>query len=454
MEHTNDAEENFHRVIHDNFKYAFNSPKPTVTGFPTPFSRPYLTKKDPKNCAVSVNELNNSTEFSTNTSSFTPIETISLPLQNIGNTEANHVGTSCTLNDMNVHPSSVLNFENFANEFLLAPPEQFRDFLLESPAALSFWQSKTPAKTPLKFSSHNYSSINNTNVNTPLQNIDVNLMFNSGTKSIVSPKKYLTLTPYGRKVLTDIGTPYARMLASSNSALVDFQKARKEQQVKTPKVCETEKSVLISTDMITCDKSPGVIDDDLGRDGILEYGSSPTTIQLNSSVTKSAREKLGCSPEVHRHHDPNIDDRLFNITVSPTPKLSNVSNIIKVPELPKMGSFKSDIPQLIGSKLKSKTKAKTKLLNLQQPLVSQDINRFSLSPTLKQRQFSNSTHTQVTNQVQQPKFQIIVTDATTFNASGRILTTNKRKLKRSKSTIVSSEVDSHKKRKKNCTSSQ
>ncbi|CAI6902730.1 ANM_collapsed_G0054120.mRNA.1.CDS.1 [Saccharomyces cerevisiae] len=115
------------------------------------------------------------------------------------------------------------------------------------------------------------------------------LMFNQPLPT--SPSKRfssLSLTPYGRKILNDVGTPYAKALISSN-------RQRNKQDI---------------------------------------YGSSPTTIQLNSSITKSI-SKLDNSriPVLTSRSDnildSNVDDQLFDLgltrlPLSPTPNCNSL----------------------------------------------------------------------------------------------------------------------------------
>ncbi|SCW01444.1 LAFE_0D12706g1_1 [Lachancea fermentati] len=391
MEQTNDEEALF-RVISENLKYAFNSPIPTTTQFPTPYSQNHIAPHHSEPPLQNQNENQSIVENSI--------------LQ--GNS-----GTG-TLSDMNVQPSSVLQL---SNEFLLASPEQFKEFLFESPARLNLLH-KTPAKTPLRF--FNSTAVTSSQQQqaqiTPLRNIDINLMFNSKNKPRTSSpsKRYLSLTPYGKRVLNDIGTPYAKMLASSNSALVDFHKARKDSTKTTFTPLKNRQSR--STRSLNSNHNEEGFSSDIeeatDRDG--DCGSSPTTIQLNSSVTKSTRDKLGPisskeSPvfsSKYAEREPNIDETLFEVEklpLSPTPKPQSSDldvTSIKIPELPKMGSFKSERSLSVANGTKKVSK-------------------------------------------KQPKFQIIVTDANSFNSTkGTVMggDTNGRKrkpgLKRSQSELT------------------
>ncbi|SCU98222.1 LAMI_0F13608g1_1 [Lachancea mirantina] len=430
----NSEEEAFFRVISENMKYAFNSPLPTTTQFPTPYSQAqiHLDAADASTDAAGA-----SRDVSRDSSG--PLPENRTNAGPGGGSGAGAAGSAAGLADMSVHPSSVL----LNGEFLLNSPEQFKDFLFDSPAGLNLMH-KTPAKTPLRFfngsahSSGKGSSLQFQNTlqppaiqqqATPLRNIDVNLMFNPRNKaSSTSPsKRYLSLTPYGKRVLTDIGTPYTRMLASSNSALVDFQRARKD----VSQVLQTPQPAKKRRESTTTDNDDPELE---------EYGSSPTTIQLNSSVTKSARDKLGpignrargresgsvanCSVSQSslKSHETNIDERLFELEklpLSPTPKPSSFEmdvTALKIPELPKMGSFRSE--------------------------------RSASTPTIAGATTtvgSSGNHTNKKTSRRQPKFQIIVTDATSFNsAKGTVMggegAMRRRKpvLKRSQSEMVMS----------------
>ncbi|CUS20852.1 LAQU0S01e16072g1_1 [Lachancea quebecensis] len=436
MEPSND-EEAFFRVISENMKYAFTSPIATTTQFPTPYSQAH-------------NNTNSHNQESERARTHSENQSM---MENSMLTGSN--GAS-SLSDVNVQPSSVLQL---GNEFMLTSPEQFREFLFESPAGINLLH-RTPAKTPLRFfnssaivsssqsqsqqSQQGQSSLPQQATNgplqsqiTPLRNIDVNLMFNSRNKqthnSSSPSKRYLSLTPYGKRVLSDIGTPYAKLLASSNSALVDFQRARKDvQKSVSPEGSNLQHRGNSNTNKrLSSDLGPGPgchkgsllpESDDEIESGVDDCGSSPTTIQLNSSVTKSARDKLGSigsireknitnsdlGPSSEDEHETNIDERLFEmekLPLSPTPKPSKCTDLdvtrIKIPELPKMGSFKSERSSSVPNTAKKTAK-------------------------------------------KQPKFQIIVTDANSFNSTrgtvmGGDAISKKRKpaLKRSQSEIVS-----------------
>lgn len=384
-----------------------------------------------------------------------------------------------TLEDMNMQPSTVLQFNNnFPNEFLLASPEQLKEYLFESPGAFNLFH-KTPAKTPLRFvtdskdmninltsntksntssnlihlftsgngkndeqdkrstASNDFGMMNNFQdaflSRTPLEKIDINLMFNQSNilSNSVSPSKKvsMSLTPYGRRILNEMGTPFSKTFNSTNSALVDFQRARmdintneqpvqsspddkenlnartlknklsltpnnkkkgrqprakltrknlKKNNKKNEKSNRTTNSKTIinhipsmdsnkngrlkktSNTNLPYEKNGNHFENDNDNDNDFEadnniYGSSPTTIQLNSSVTKSI-SKLDNNriPNLKNMNliDERLGDKLFdlnarNIPLSPTPKSSFSSNkldidTLKIPELPKMGSFRSD----------------------------------------------------------------------------------------------------------------
>lgn len=509
-----DADATFFKVISENLKYAFNSPLPT-TQFPTPYSNQThqqqqqpLQQQQSQNSNMNLNQEGsigeNGANDAGNDSSL--VENSMLAGLPMG------IATGPSgepLSDMNMQPSSVLQFGNsFSNEFLLASPEQFREFLLDSPAGFNLFH-KTPAKTPLRFvtdskdgrnsnsdenddngtssiqedlnggnssgggdlfgivasknnNSHstrtnttvsnsnqgsNSSSddngdtnnmghldgssgirpitttdvIGNENTQTPLKSIDLNLMFNSNQLTASSPSKKLSvsLTPYGRRVLNDVGTPYAKnALISSNSALADFQKARKH----NVKLQSTPPTTLGSSNHRSMERNktasacgPLYRDHDPlappqeenDENGV--YGSSPTTIQLNSSVTKSTIKlepgraapfnKLDSSTN-NSGNSNSIGGRLFvndedRLPLSPTPKCHNINagndnGLLKIPELPKMGSFKSDSS--------------------------------SLSSASSNMSHHNSNHNHNSkpgkvkkNTKKQPKFQIIVANTQKFN---------------------------------------
>ncbi|SCU82300.1 LAFA_0C10374g1_1 [Lachancea sp. 'fantastica'] len=485
---TNNEEEAFFRVISENMKFAFTSPVPTMQ-FPTPYSQqqqqqqqllqaPHTTHPDQQQSqmplfsnARGINTTDGSKRDEMQHGEHSMVE----------NSMLGGAQGAGKLSDINMQPSSVLQL---GNEFMLTSPEHFKEFLFESPAGFNLWH-RTPAKTPLRFfnstagaptSNDQQGGANNAqglpNTATPLKNIDVNLMFNSKDKmaptSSSSPsKRYLSLTPYGKRILSDIGTPYAKLLASSNSALVDFQKARKDVAHSSPNL---NNGSLPNLSKVTPRKRIGSAmspNEKLGDSAVhrlsrrslaaakarrnslspkvggqAEYsdpedcGSSPTTIQLNSSVTKPARNKLGFvgapppmpfQEEGSSEGESNdIDSRLFEmgkLPLSPTPKPASCNDTdvtqIRIPELPKMGSFRSDVS------------------SSSQPTTTKKVVR------------------------KQPKFQIIVTNANSFNSTrgtvmGGEAGSKKRKpaLKRSQSEIVSAgdSINTKRKSKKQRTS--
>lgn len=454
----NQTDINFYKVMTENMKYAFHSPIPTTTQFPTPYS----TNQIQDGHLQVPNRQNKIGSKSEGDSSL--IENSMLPGVNMG-APTNHTGLKGeTLNDINMQPSSALQCGNFPNEFLLASPEQFREFLLESPGGLNLF-NKTPAKTPLRFftdsntgGSAGFQGSNNLfgtnlgslsksrNSQTPLRNIDLNLMFNSNQMSISSsPSKgySVSLTPYGKKVLNEIGTPYAKNLVSSNSAFADFQKARKDtvRLQKTPdtaskyasmdKVMETPRDSSFKVKHISLTNAilQDINDNEQSTDTI--YGSSPTTIQLNSSVTKSSAKLDSNRIQLISHgiDNSNIDSQLFNLEmgvlpISPTPKNHNSHiDALRIPELPKMGSFTSERSLSITSTMSTKSTTST-------------VRTGKIKKTIKK----------------QPKFQIIVSNAHKFNTTkgfipNNVFKTNKKssgKLKRTRSLVVSPSVDSNK----------
>ncbi|SCU79831.1 LAME_0B00540g1_1 [Lachancea meyersii CBS 8951] len=471
---SNIEEEAFFRVISENMKFAFTSPVPTTMQFPTPYSQQQQQQQLLQGHQQHGDHQQPSSQLlfgtgrgSTATDGQKHAEQAQVENQSmVENSMLAEGPGAAKLSDVNMQPSSVLQL---SNEFMLTSPEQFKDFLFESPAGFNLWH-RTPAKTPLRFFNGSAAGTTSSSADqqgqlgnaqpapsaaTPLRSIDVNLMFNSRDKtapaSSSSPsKRYLSLTPYGKRILSDIGTPYAKLLASSNSALVDFQKARKDVSRASPNLRNVN---LPNLTKITPNKSiyqsispnRGRRDDTAHRRGrhtraaekpqreptaqenrddqdesdAEDCGSSPTTIQLNSSVTKPTRNKLGfigAPPPMPFQEDGsseeesnNIDSRLFEMAklpLSPTPKPASCNNMdvtqINIPELPKMGSFKSETS---ASSLPSTAKKVTR---------------------------------------KQPKFQIIVTNANSFNSTrgtvmGGETGSKKRKpgLKRSQSEIVS-----------------
>lgn len=499
-----DADATFFKVISENLKYAFNSPLPT-TQFPTPYSN--QTQQQGAGHFHHNQQQQRAQQQSTH--GVTEHGMAGQPQATDGNSDSSLVENSMLaglppgvsagpsgepLSDMNMQPSSMLQFgNNFSNEFLMASPEQFREFLLESPAGFNFFH-KTPAKTPLRFvtdakegddmfntndnndnrdtennndagNSNNNIHLNPTcgagttssdnNTQTPLRSIDLNLMFNSNqmpTSSSPSKKFSVSLTPYGRRVLNDMGTPYAKNLLSSNSALADFQKARKH----NVKLQSTPPTTLGSYHHRSIERAKGVLnnqnvssfyrDHDLlaptreENDENDVYGSSPTTIQLNSSVTKSTIKLEPCRVPPLTKVNTNIDEQLFSndedrLPVSPTPKChsnssSSTMDTLRIPELPKMGSFKSDS------------------------------NILTSAASNASHQHHNSRQGKVKKSTKkQPKFQIIVANTQKFN----VPTVNQRSskkngggLKRSQSLLSGSSVSniSNKSQQRNGTNNQ
>lgn len=542
-----DADATFFKVISENLKYAFNSPLPT-TQFPTPYSNQTQQQQQQQQQENQYSMTGNSSQqnqhqnqnqglmgqigASDGNSDSSLVENSMLAGLPTGVTTG---PTGEPLNDMNMQPSSVLQFGNaFSNEFLLASPEQFKEFLLDSPAGYGFFH-KTPAKTPLRFVtdakddsvgqansnsgsgsgdlfgavdaklynknnasdssgsatttntkmtisnnnqgnkngevrddstgdnnnandiSHldgsgvippiNSGSANSDNTQTPLRGIDLNLMFNSNQLTASSPSKKfsVSLTPYGRRVLNDMGTPYAKnAVISSNSALADFQKARKH----NVKLQTTPPTSLGSYHHRSLEKNKNGSSGKLGflyrdRDPLAPtqeendendvYGSSPTTIQLNSSVTKSTIKlepgKVPSLNKIESSNSNNIEEQIFpndedRLPVSPTPKChnnssnSNNTGSLRIPELPKMGSFKSES----SSSLPASTPSNTS---------------------------HNNTHSTRTGKVKkntkkQPKFQIIVANTQKFNVPTMNQKSSKKNggLKRSQSLLSNSSTSS------------
>lgn len=454
-----DADASFFKVISENLKYAFNSPLPT-TQFPTPYSnqtqqqggghfhhhnqqqQQQQQSQQQQAHGVAEHGIAGRTQAADGNSDSSLVENSMLA----GLPSGVPAGPSGEpLSDMNMQPSSMLQFgNNFSNEFLLASPEQFREFLLDSPAGFNFFH-KTPAKTPLRFvtdakgggdmfDNENNGNVgtgdsndnangglgpdnNENNTQTPLRNIDLNLMFNSNQMTSSSPSKKfsVSLTPYGRRVLNDMGTSYAKNLLSSNSALADFQKARKHNvklQTTPPnslgsyhhRSIERAKSGLNNQNMNSFYRDHDALaptreendENDL-------YGSSPTTIQLNSSVTKSTIKIEPSRIPPLSKVNTNIDEQLFSndddrLPVSPTPKCHNNSSsttmdTLRIPELPKMGSFKSDSSLLTSAASNASHQhhhlrhGKVKKSNKKQPkfqIIVANTQKFNV-PTMSQR---------------------------------------------------------------------
>ncbi|QLG73131.1 hypothetical protein HG535_0E02150 [Zygotorulaspora mrakii] len=481
----NDSDANFFKVISENLKYAFQSPLPN-TQFPTPYSH----QQQHQDQQHHSNGGENSSSLLENSMM------AGLQVGSAHNEMANAHVSGEPLNDKDMQPSSVLQFgNNFPNEFLLTSPEQFREFLFESPGAGFNLVHKTPAKTPLRFFSNsngggnaengdsltpnglfgNPSSIKSSKdynmgktMQTPLRNIDLNLMFNSNQMAVSSSpskKLALSLTPYGRKILNGIGTPYAKTLLSSNSALADFQKARKIQSTpptmkkatETPHaqshiaasddlddeklnnfVLKMSENIKNNYDFADVNLSSRSKNQDSNKEDLNDqdpdaqddiYGSSPTTIQLNSSVTKSTT-KLGANkmPLLAREIiDSNNEGEMYKVEenrlpLSPTPKYHKSASsldALNIPELPKMGSFKSERTLSISSSRSTSSKDNRSSGN--------SIINFKPNKVKKSSK-------------KQPKFQIIVANTQKFSVP-----TNNQKntkkfggLKRSQSLLVNS----------------
>lgn len=558
--HGEDLEAHLLHVFSENMKYFAsplgNSIQPTAGGngvksFPTPYSRVQSSADNScaSNAEVAVANGRNgnagSSPFLDN--SILPMNTTMTTALGEGSaTKQLQHGAEPSLDDINLQPSSVFNNalnqqpsvrisgppgnnvrsqgnghgmlidpnsagpQNGNCEFL-ASPEQLREFLLDSPnfSLLNNNNTKTPAKTPLKFLNSsaqiNWDLLNSTsstkflysNSNrTPLRRIDQNVLTFNNMPSSVSPyrekKDALNffgtnstgLTPFAKR---EIGNDFdPSNIQTSNSALADFQRARKDTMGlslnSTPNVASIRKnknSFLMKTP--NNNKSPSKLSklgnipnftnrDDENKENNI-YGSSPTTIQLNSSVTKSPlkidHSRLNIIPsqeqknlpaknrqlKAGKQSDYNIDDRLLlfdrdsgvlkhddedsklAIPLSPTPISHNKSNIaldaknrpiLPIPELPKMGSFKSD----------SMATA---------PKV------FNTVPNNSQKAMkSKSKDGKVKKKIKkQPKFQIIVSNAHKFNVtkssttlqSGAKGPTNSKKanLQRSASTLTTNQ---------------
>lgn len=327
-------------------------------------------------------------------------------------------------------------------------------------------------------------------------------MFNSYMPNSASPSKKLSmsLTPYGRKILNDMGTPYItkNMINSSNSALVDFQKARKDtivnmstptfdarsplqqqhfeqQQQKTP----SQKLRLIKNGQVipnlqkyynhnnintSAEKNNiniGKFYTNINNNNMNmnnkenEYDSSPTTIQLHSSVTKSLPKMShmnggnGKIPVLTRNISMLDENTMDLSNLSPTPKsnllngndlngnLMNTIDILPIPELPKMGSFKSnkststltsiDIPNhkksssILTSSLDKTFHHSTSTLILQPNLVKSNSMNVNNSSSGKGKNL-NATNSKIkknkvkkTGKNKEPKFQIFVSSIHKFN---------------------------------------
>ncbi|CCE65801.1 hypothetical protein TPHA_0N00200 [Tetrapisispora phaffii CBS 4417] len=479
-------------------KHTFNSPLPTTTQFPTPYSTIQINNMMSNGKDMDFNDgVNNNRSNGNTNNNANNHKTNNIDSSLIENSMLPGVNKNGILSNMNLQPSLALNLTNYnnnnaatdtntnfsnnnnsnsnniPNEFLLASPEQFKEFLLESPYLNLNLFNKTPAKTPLRFFAESVSSNKNstsngngnnlfgnivtgTNSNTPLKNMDLNLMFNSNLLAMTS-------SPYEKRIMNDIGTPYAKNTISSNSAFTDFQKARKDSiksQQRTPnQSLRTSNSKLSKKN---CYDESDIKNSD-NKENTDIYGSSPTTVQLNSSVTKST-SKLNSQniPKLlvndncitgtvfknnnNNHEMTNIDERLFDmemnvnmLPVSPTPKKHNFTmnheQDIRIPELPKMGSFTSEKSLSITPRFTNKP---TKAMN------NLDVNTYlsNVIPSNTNTLPSNSSNKVVKKTKKQAKFQIIVSNAHRFNASqgyppnASIKGNKKPKLKRTRSLVV------------------
>lgn len=530
-----DTDTNFFKVLAENLKYSINSPTPN-TQFPTPYS----SNQDPNK---NLNNISHSQQQQNSMDSSILESSINVGLYSGRNQQTNDNGNSSnnnkplsttdptvdllntdgeTLGDMNIQPSTVLQFgNNFPNEFLLASPEQLKEFLFDSPGGFNLFHSAS-AKTPLRFVTdskdmninltsntkstsssnliHLFNSVSNQSddqvtqdinnemgvvnngtdrifTRTPLKKIDINLMFNSTDNSLansISPSRKLSmsLTPYGRRILNEIGTPFTRNLNSSNSALVDFQKARKDvntsgQLHSTPddkslpkkkvskknnknnkltkvNLNKANKKMAINQHIQNKDKKNHITkkkinaklnydkfnnnedyEDDFDKENI--YGSSPTTIQLNSSVTKSI-SRLDANKIPNLRNMNLIDDKLFEmnargISLSPTPKsYTNNGNLnietLKVPELPKMGSFKSETNNLTGS-LSFPPTGSTQMNNRTDDSSQSSILSLSTETSALAFPINTNNSTKIKKikktKPKKPKFQVFVSSINKFN---------------------------------------
>lgn len=334
---------------------------------------------------------------------------------------------------------------------------------------------------------------------TPLGKLDTNNFYravNLSASSNLSPSMHPSIdenvSPYtGKTWGIDYGTPYAKASMTSDSALVDFRNARKHNNESTESLTrlpapgfspQLSHYSIIGSSVKTYTKTPepqktkprlgkgtehrksNTIDDNLGlkpqdlTDDSKILGSSPTTIQLNSSVNRYRTSNSNLlnthvssetkSPLGHVSFrgletviskelltDDLEDSELDNETIarlqfSPTPEThfarlnrnDNREIQINKSELPKMGSFRSEtaLPQRI-------------------PLQSRD--RISTQEGCQPRKTASSSKTKprkITKK--QPKFQIIVSSAQKFS-SGKMFTSNgtnpskKAKLIRSQSVL-------------------
>ncbi|CAL9731539.1 nuclear division defective protein 1 [Monosporozyma unispora] len=618
----------FFRVLSDNMKYVFNSPIPTKTQFPTPYSSNQLDSSQQQDLAISNNSMengNNNISFHRNPDSSFIDRTLNPQLyannsnNNNNNNNSNNTSNNTNninkngivtdaLQDINIQPSSALQFSavestttkqsnllsknknsnnttttnnniastninnnnnltvpnnnnnntNIQTDFLLPSPVQLREFLYDSPAGINFFHN-TPARSPLKFLNedtinpnnnnnngpsssnlmHLFNTVNNindpdnngiqdnnnnnltdlwdkisTNTRTPLRKIDINLMFNNGqlltNSNTMSPLKKLSmsLTPYGRRILNDMGTPFNNnpitqnnnnngmvtssgikntLVGTSNSALIDFQRARKDTTITGPPILDNnnlKKSIVSmspstntnslditirspklvitpkktkggrnkknlnsgqipklhkndnSTNNIILNRRTSNIDARLDNDGNdMEFdGSSPTTIQLNSSVTKSlpkmnmnTTSKLIDRIPVLSRNMTMLEKNSLDVTLSPTPRSNinlpmdnNNNNKLKflpVPDLPKMGSFKSErtASTLTNSDFSSSAPS-TQVSNIPSrlPSISTFPSTTILPPQTQPRKTIVKKKKKVTK-AKKPKFQIFVSSVHKFS---------------------------------------
>ena len=381
--------------------------------------------------------------------------------------------------------------------------------------------------TDISLNQNNNTNTNNTlidiwdrlsnNTRTPLRKIDINLMFNNGqlltnSNSLSPLKKFsMSLTPYGRKILNDLGTPFNYTAnsnqnqninnnnivtssniktylfgGSSNSAMIDFQRARKDTIFDTPNNANslTKNNVILSPsklnsfdiafrspklittpkkdkgsnkNCLTDSQAPKLkttnkkeIHDSIQLDSIDKKldtdvdvdESSPTTIQLNSSVTKSL-------PKMDRNSSNKLVDRIpllsrnmsplqkvaLDMSFSPTPRSnlhapvnikphfsaenrssSNILTFLPVSDLPKMGSFKSERTTstltnndtLIDSQNSQTSASLSKL-----PSITTFPSTTILPPQIHAKK--GVVKKKKVTKVKQPKFQIFVSSVHKFN---------------------------------------
>lgn len=476
---------NFFKVLSENLKYTFNSPVPTTTQFPTPYSSNQLQVPS------SAHHLRNPDSSFIEKSITANQQPQSFQQQQVPVQQQQlNLNGDKPLEDMDLQPSTVLQFgNNFPSEFLLPSPEQLKEFLLDSPAGFNLFHN-TPAKTPLRFvtdssdqqvtssnlihlfnsangisndgfiqESSNNSRNGNTNHDqqnnrTPLKKIDINLMFNAPNSASPSKKLSMSLTPYGRRVLNDMGTPYAKKIGSSNSALVDFQKARKDitqrspdlrfrKVNKTPQQKNRIKNIQKNKKYSKMNKSNDEnnddrfnekenFNDDLHEDEDEDiYGSSPTTIQLNSSVSKSvSRLDSNKIPNLTRNLNL-IDEQLYErMPLSPTPKCPSNSRkpsmasqsmgLLQVPELPKMGSFKSErslsmSSQPIDSLISASQSTKVPSISSLSSASNSSMSLSSATSTLALQTNKSRKGKIKKTKTKEPKFQVFVSSIHKFS---------------------------------------